>query len=117
SPNKKYVYAVSETHEGLDGSVFAYSFHADSGRLEYINHQLVQGDDPCYLTTDDDGRYLFVANYTSGNLAVLPLSSNGRIDSVVQNIQHHGHSIVSPNQDQAHVHCAVMSPDSSVLFV
>ncbi len=117
SPNKKKVYAVSETHEGLDGSVFAYSFHADSGRLEYINQQPDQGANPCYLTTDDDGQYLFVANYTSGNLSVLSLSSNGAVDSIVQNIQHHGHSVVSPNQDQAHVHCAVMSPDSNILFV
>ncbi|HLR38362.1 MAG TPA: lactonase family protein, partial [Chitinophagaceae bacterium] len=57
------------------------------------------------------------ANYSSGNLAVLSFSSNGGIDSVVQNIQHHGHGMVSPNQDHAHVHCAVMSPVSNVLFV
>ncbi len=117
SPNHQHLYAVSETHHNNDGKVFAYSFHPKEGKLTFVNKQLVEGEDPCNIITDTSGQWLFVSNYTSGNLSVFPLKANGSIGKISQHIQHHGHSIVSPNQDKAHVHCAIMAPNNKDLFV
>lgn len=117
SPNRKYLYAVSETHDHNDGKVYAYSFNADKGRLAFINKQLTGGADPCNIITDTSGKWLFVANYTSGSLSVLPIKADGSVGKVSQNIPHHGHGIVPGRQDAAHVHCAVMAPNNRDLFV
>ncbi len=101
----------------MDGKVYAYSFDPDKGELTYINKQRTEGDDPCNIITDTSGKWLFVANYTSGSLSVLPVEKDGSVGTVRQNIPHHGHGIVPGRQDEAHVHCAVMAPDNKDLFV
>lgn len=115
SPDHKNVYAVSETHK--NGKVNAYSFDADKGHLTYINQQLSGGDDPCNIITDTSGKWLFVANYSSGSLSVLPIETDGSVGKVHQNIAHQGHGINPDRQAEAHVHCAVMAPNNKDLFV
>lgn len=117
SPDHKNLYAVSETHHNRDGEVFAYQFDKDKGELSYINRTSVAGDDPCYIITDSLDNTLFVANYTSGSLAVLPIQKNGSVGKLEQLIDHKGQGPVSPNQDSAHVHTTVMASNNEDLFV
>jgi 6-phosphogluconolactonase len=116
SPDHRFLYAVSETHGGQGGHVYAYSFDAATGSLHYLNRQLSGGDDPCNIITDRSGKWLFVANYSSGSLSVLPVEKDGSAGAAVQTIHHHGRGI-KPQQESAHVHCIVQAPGGQDFFV
>src|SRR5450759_993880 len=72
---QRYLYAVNEVPE-LDGTtgggVSAFAIEPGTGPLRYVNRQPSHGVDPCHLCLDRTGRYLLVANYTSGSVAMFP---------------------------------------------
>lgn len=114
SPDGRFAYAVSEQSEG---KVYAYRFNQSTGALELLNQQPSGGADPCYLTVDRQGKHVFVGNYSGGNLSVLPIMPDGRLDAPVQTIEHKGSSVNKDRQEKAHVHSTVLSPDNQYLFV
>lgn len=117
SADHQFLYAVSETHGGEGGHVAAYHFDKKTGHLKKLNEVLSKGDDPCYIHLDKTGRWLFVANYTSGSLSVFPVEKDGHVGKASQVIEHHGHSIHLPQQGEAHVHCTLPSPDNKYILV
>ncbi len=121
SPNKKFVYAVNENADStrftVTGHVAAYSFNKTSGQLTFINKQESGGKHPCYVSIDKTGKWVIVGNYSSGSLAVLPVKSNGSLDSATQVIQHEGSSVVAGRQDDPHVHATFLSADNKMLYV
>ena len=121
SANQKFVYAVNENADStrftVTGYVSAYSFNKTTGQLSFINKQESGGKHPCYVSIDKTGKWVFAGNYSSGSLAVLPVRSNGGLDSTSQVIQHEGSSVVEGRQDEAHVHATFLSPDNKTLYV
>jgi 6-phosphogluconolactonase len=117
SPNGKFLYAVNENGSNTPGGVSAFSFDKSKGQLQFINQQSSGGADPCYITENNSSQWVFVANYSGGSLAALPVKSDGSLDSVSQLIQHNGKGVISDRQDMAHVHSTVLSPDQHYLFV
>ena len=115
SKNQKYVYTVNETNGLNPGRVTAYSFDKKSGSLHFLNTTASGGDDPCYISTTSDNKWIAVANYTSGTATVFPINKNGTVapysqiiyDSVYKN----SGKIVTP-----HVHETVFSPDEKFLL-
>lgn len=106
SPDKKFVYAVSENGDKSAVSAFAYN----KGKLTFINKQNSAGADPCYITTD--GKHVIVANYSGGNIAVLSINADGSLNKAKQTIQHTGKGIDPKGRQQsAHVHMTYFSPD------
>ncbi len=119
SPDKKFVYAVSESAgAGKNGGKLAsFSFDHSSGQLSFINQQSSAGNNPCYVATDKTGQWVMVGNYTSGTLAVLPVSKAGALDTAVTVIEHSGAGVNQERQNEPHVHATVLSPDNKYLFV
>ncbi|MGZ3949937.1 MAG: lactonase family protein [Flavisolibacter sp.] len=118
APNQKYVYAVSETQRGnYSGKVRSFSFNQKTGRLSYINEQSSVGDNPCYVAVDNTGKWLIVANYSSGTLAVLPIKADGSLGEAVSHYRHWGKGVNAQRQEAPHVHSTVLSPDNRYLFV
>jgi len=107
------VYSVNEISEG---TVSAFSFNSQTGALTLMNTAPSGGDGPCYVSTDDRGKFLFVGNYGGGSLGAIPLKTDGSLGSQVQIIQHEGKGIRS-NQEKPHVHATVLSKDNRFLFV
>src|SRR5208337_5526792 len=70
-PNGKFVYAVNESEK--KSAISAFALDAQSGKLTLLNQLPALGEDPCYLSFDRTGKYLFVANYSSGNVVVFPI--------------------------------------------
>jgi 6-phosphogluconolactonase len=117
APGQRNVYAVYE--EGNDkggGKLAAYSFNKASGKLTYLNEQATGGEHPCYVSVDKTGKWAAVANYSGGNLSILPVQSGGALGAAVQTIQHTGSSVNKQRQEKAHVHCAYFSADNKFLF-
>lgn len=118
SPDDKFVYAVNE--DGKDdngGAVTAFSFDKKAGKLKMLNSQLSGGDHPCFVETDNSGRWVVVGNYSSGTLSVLPVKDDGRLGEKIQTIKHEGSGPDAKRQDKPHVHCTRFSPDNKWLLV
>src|SRR6267378_58237 len=113
---RKNLYSVSEAGGG-NGSIYAYSFEAPSGKLTFLNSVSSGGDGPCYDSVDDHKKYVFVGNYGGGSLTAVRVNEDGSLSSDSQTIQDEGSSIYKPNQDKPHVHAAVISPDGHYLLV
>lgn len=114
SHDRNFVYAVNEKDEG---SVTAFNFNKRTGNLKQLNSQPSHGAAPCYIATDKAGKYLFVANYTSGSFAVFPILRGGLIGNAVQVIQHRGGSINKERQEGPHDHSTVLSPEHKYVMV
>jgi len=72
-PNGKYLYT---TNEITTGSVSAFSINPTTGALTLLNVQSSNGSGPAHCSVDPLGQFVFVANYDSGSVAVLPINSN-----------------------------------------
>ena len=114
SDNNKYVYAVNEI--GKKGEVSSFSFDAKQGKLAFLNKQQSAGADPCYVSVDKDQKNIFVANYSSGTLAVLPVNKDGSLNPASQVVQDEGHGVNKDRQEGPHVHIAQLSPDEKYLL-
>lgn len=118
SPDGKKLYAVSELNgNGNAGKVVAYDFNKTSGVLQKLNEQASGGDDPCYVMVDHSNKWVFVGNYSSGSLSVLPILPDGSLGAAKTTIKHSGSGADKSRQEKAHVHATVISPDNRFLFV
>lgn len=99
-PNHKFLYAVNES------SGFVSSFKLDnlSGQLSLLNQQSSHGASPCFITTDETGKLILVANYSSGNVVVYPIGSDGKLGEASDNIQHSGSGPDKSRQEGPHAH-------------
>lgn len=118
SPNEKYVFAVEEIapKSGIGGNVSAFSFNKKSGNLTFINKQLSGGNDPCHVETDNTGKWIFVSNYSSGTVSVLPVQESGAI-SQATTLQLQGSGPNNARQAGPHAHGAIISHNNKQLFV
>ncbi len=106
-PRGRCVYAVRESGRG-GGAVIALSRNATTGELTILNEQPSGGQGPCYVTVDREGRFLMVANYGSGHVAVLPIADDGRLQPASSVVQHEGSSVNPSRQKEPHAHSIVL---------
>jgi len=80
-PSQRYLYTVNEIadYEGKSGSVSAYAADQSNGDLRLLNTISSRGAGPAYLSVDASGKYVFVANYGGGSIAVFPVLSGGSL--------------------------------------
>src|SRR5712692_9327123 len=106
--SRRFLYAVNEVHDykgEASGGVTAFAVDHKTGRLAQLNEVASRGADPCYIAFDRTGKYVLVANYTGGNVAVFPLSSDGHIGEASSVVKDAG--ALGPNkdrQDAPHAH-------------
>ena len=107
--SKRFLYAVNEMKdfEGkASGAVSAYAIDAKHN-LTFLNQQASMGSDPCHLTVDRKRGSLLVANYTGGNVALLPILKNGTLGPASEVKQHEG-SGPKEQQKGPHAHCIIL---------
>lgn len=103
---RKFLYAVNETenYEGKkSGAVSSFKI-ADDGDLQFLNQRASLGGAPCHLTVSDNEKYVLLANYSGGNIAVFPLGKDGQLGESAEFIQHRGSSVNKKRQESAHAH-------------
>ncbi|MGE4183305.1 MAG: lactonase family protein [Limisphaerales bacterium] len=107
-PSGKFLYAVNEVGEfrgQKGGSVTAFSVDSHTGSLTRLNEQPSHGAAPCHLVVDKTGRRVLVANYNGGNVASIPVESDGSLgvgNHVV--VAHEGWSVNPQRQAGPHAH-------------
>ena len=111
----RFLYAVNEvdTYKGQkSGAISAFAIHPRTGKLTFLNQVASKGAAPCYLAIDHTGKYLMVANYNGGNIAVFRLEADGRIGPASDFVQHHGAGINKARQEGPHAHFIATSPNN-----
>lgn len=116
-PQTGSFYTVSETEEfeGKPGGGVNVLSRDPAGNFTVLSKQSSGGVDPAYISVEPTGRFAFVANYTSGSVAVLPIDSDGRLRPATDVIQHVGCSVHPERQNGPHPHCVM--PDPANRFV
>jgi 6-phosphogluconolactonase len=74
------LYSTNETDrvgEGHEGTVSAFAINRADGQLELLNTVSSGGAGPTYASVHPSGRFLLVANYFGGSVAVLPIRPDG----------------------------------------
>ncbi len=119
-PNGRFLYAVNEVgnYKGPNsGGVSAFSVDRATGKLTFLNEVPTRGADPCYVTVDRTGKYVLVANYTGGSVAVFPILKDGSLGEASAFVQHSGHGPNPQRQEGPHAHSIDLSPDNRFAMV
>jgi 6-phosphogluconolactonase len=110
----QYLYAVNEGERGM---ATAFAIDSNAGKLRAINSVSTSGADPCHLAIDATGKWLGVANYTSGSIVIFPIQTGGRLGQASAFVQHKGSGVDRERQEGPHTHMAAFSPDNRYLMV
>jgi 6-phosphogluconolactonase len=119
-PNHRFLYAVNEVsnYKGeRSGAVSAFAIDRSTGKLTLLNEVSSRGADPCYITVDKSGKYVLVANYTGGSIAVFPVLEDGRLGEASGFVQHTGHGVDPERQEGPHAHSIDLSQDNRFAIV
>ena len=110
SHNEKYLYSIT------DMGVESYEILPDGG-LKYINFGSINGMRGCYVSTDYEDKYLFVAGYHDGKLTILKLNEDGSIGEITDEVYHKGLGSGIERNFRPHINCARMTHDNRYLLV
>lgn len=114
-PNHRFLYAANEIGNFAgqkSGGVSAFAIDRKTGKLTLLNEVASGGLDPCHVIVDKTGKYVLVANYSSGSVAVFPILADGSLGKASSFVQHTGHGIDHERQEGPHAHCILPSPDN-----
>jgi 6-phosphogluconolactonase len=128
--SRKYMYSVNwiANYQGTNsGSVSAYTIDRGSGHLTLLNTVSSEGANPTHLSIHPSGKFLLVANYFGGTVAVLPIRANGELGPATDVRHDHGtvgreHATSAPpgsfaisGHDKPHAH--MIQSDAAGRFV
>lgn len=127
---KSRLYSANETERiGVNeaGSVSAFAINPDNGQLKLLNTVSSGGKGPAHLSVHPSGKFVLVANYFGGSVAVLPIQPDGSLGEASDFKQDKGKvgptkatnappgSFAFSGHDQAHAH--MIESDPSGRFV
>ncbi|MBL8828086.1 MAG: lactonase family protein [Planctomycetaceae bacterium] len=118
SPDRKFMYSIdAEKFGGKEPEqIAAFAVMGRTGQLRPLNRESSRGTASCYLHVDATGKTVVVANYSSGNVASLPIKSDGSLGEPASFIQHTGSSVDPKRQKEPHAHSIVVSPNNRFVY-
>ena len=108
SKNGKFLYSIED--EGV--AVFRRD---ENGDLTRINRVSIDGMRGCFLATDVDGKYLYVAGYHDGKVTVVHTRRDGSLGRIMDGVYHKGLGSVAERNFRPHVNCVRPTPDNKCL--
>jgi 6-phosphogluconolactonase (cycloisomerase 2 family) len=98
--------------------ITAFSIDRRTGRLTLLNQIDCGGNNPVDSALDATERFLIVANYGTGTVAVMPLDSDGRLLQVSQLVTLTGSPGPDPaQQSSSHPHAAIFDPSGEFVVI
>ena len=85
--------------------------------MEPINKVGIEGMRGCFLSTDKEGKFLFVCGYHDGKITVVRIKEDGSLGEVLDGIFHQGLGSVAERNFRPRVTCAMITPDDKYLCV
>ena len=108
SHNGRFLYSIA------DEGVRSFTVLPD-GDLEPLNCAGIEGMRGCYLSTDKDDKYLFVAGWHDGKVTVMRLNEDGTVGKMTDEVFHKGLGSVAERNFRPHVNCVNLTPDGKYL--
>lgn len=115
NPSGRFLYSTNEVGDyrgSKGGGVSAFAIDQATGRLTFLNDQLSGGANPTYLVLDQTARYVVVANYYGGKVAVFPLQADGRLSPACAFGHREGSSANKERQEGPHPHSVYVAPNN-----
>jgi 6-phosphogluconolactonase len=124
-PSRTHLYAVSEVdnlESGHSGGLSAYAIDATSRQLTLLGGISSQGGSPAHASVHPSGKFVFVANYGGGTVAVFPIGADGALGEATDvrpmvGARHRPHAVDDPpgqyapsNHDGPHPHMIASDP-------
>lgn len=109
SHNRKYLHSIT------DFGVESYKIRPD-GTLDVIGRASINGMRGCYLSTDFEDRFLFVAGYHDGKITMLRLNGDGGAGQITDEIFLKGLGSIAERNFRPHVNCVKMTRDNHYLL-
>ena len=125
-----HLYSTNETDrvgENNEGTVSAFAIHRTDGKFTLLNTVRSGGAGPTYLSIHPSGKFVLIANYFGGSVAVLPIQPDGRLGNATDVKQDNGPigpkkatnappgSFAFSGHDRTHAH--MIQADASGRFV
>jgi len=120
SPDQSILYAtsgLSVSDEKKFNSVASFRVNPEDYSLELINHQSSQGRGNCHVQSSPDGKYVFAANYSSGDATALPVDESGKLLAATSVVKGEGTGPNAQRQEGPHAHMVMMDPEGKFLLV
>jgi 6-phosphogluconolactonase len=103
---------------GARDHISAFRINPSDGHLTLLSQMPCHGSNPVDAALDNGARHLVVANYSSGTVAVMPLTPDGRLLPVRQLYQLPGKPGPDPVQQSAsHPHAVIFDPTGQFAIV
>jgi 6-phosphogluconolactonase (cycloisomerase 2 family) len=131
NPAQTRLYAVSEidNYEGKRaGAVISYAIDSETFQLKRLGIVSSGGSMPAHASVHPSGRFVFVANYGGGNVAVFPVGPDGSLGEPTDlrpsvGPRHHARAVDDPpgqfavsDHDSAHVHMVAADPSGQFVI-
>jgi 6-phosphogluconolactonase len=119
-PNGRILYAVNELDTFRNeptGAVSVFAIDRASGKLKLLQQVSSLGGGPAHASLDQSARYLMVANYNGGNVAVFPIGTDGRLGRHSAFVQDVGSSVDPERQTGPHAHSIQVTNDNRFALV
>jgi 6-phosphogluconolactonase len=131
-PLRTHLYSANEifNFQGTNsGSVSAYTVDHATGHLTLLNTVSSEGAGPAHLSVHPSGKFVLVANYQGGTVAVLPIRTNGDLGPATHVVHDQGtvgpeHGASAPagsfaisGHDRPHAHMIQADPAGRFVFV
>ena len=125
NPAQTRLYAISEidNYQGAhDGAIVTYAIDPTSMQLTRLAAVGSAGTSPAHVSVHPSGKFVFVANYGGGNVAVFPVAADGTLgpaSDVRPSVgpRHHARAIDDPpgqfavsDHDSPHLHMVAADP-------
>lgn len=114
SRDQRYLYSV----HGDETYASSFSVDRESGRLTPLNRAETGGRNGVHQAIDPSGRFMLVANYSAGNVGVMPVRQDGALGDHVQVVALQGqpgpHRI---EQTSSHPHQIIFDPAGRFVMV
>ena len=129
--SRKHLYSVNwiSNYQGANsGSVSAYTIDRASGHLTLLNTVSSEGANPTHLSIHPSGKFVLVANYFGGTVAVLPIRANGELGPATDVVHDQGTvgreqaasappgSFAISGHDNPHAHMIQSDPAGRFIF-
>ena len=130
-PARTHLYAVSEidNYQGThSGAVVSYAVDGDSRQIKRVGAVASGGATPTYVSVHPTGKFVFVANYGGGSVAVFPVGADGALGEATDirpsvGPRHRGRATDDPpgqfavsDHDSPHVQMAAPDPGGNFVI-
>ncbi len=114
SPDHPIIYAVSEGSGG-PSTISVLTYDPADFKIKEIQSVPSLGNGSCYISTDRAGKFLWAANYGSGNVVQYQIKKDGTLADGTAH-QHEGTGPSKDRQEGPHAHFIHQHPVSSKVY-